>query len=555
METTDRATEGDPLKRGEDGAETGTAPSATELKKKSCKEVLGFAKLTHWRTAVFFLSLFLCLTIVFAFSFIIPCPVRPQYLVSWNRTFSDAATYDFLAIEAASDDKVMDVLFVVKMREGSQNNTCADAGLPSPCVFVLAVDGTDGETLWERPLHPEFHWAQCGLEKDKQKTGRTWDCLLSHSDQFTAVDKHSGEIKWQQPQPAGLRSTAPVFSVPDLDGDKVDDVALVASDNTQTQLVFLSGKTGAQIGATVTLESTETPQHLLHCTKDGSHYVLLQKDTGLYGLALWRIAAMAKAGMGASLKKDKLWERNASASTGLVPIYESDSLKQVLKIQGTEESDDPSNLLLVSGREVSVVDGKNLQLLWSFNTSSVLSEPSFGHFDKDELLDVVVEEDIGNYTKRIVILDGKSGGVLWQVKLLASPNAPRPASIHTANSFSIFVFWGTMPTETNSSVPLTSDRRSYMLHPLYSQVLLESSNVIDHIIAFKATLLERGRHAAYFLLTGPGTEGGEGTVVLSKRKLKQDVPDSKVLRIGSGGSTETNEDIKEAFNRLRFRDW
>lgn len=94
METTGSATEGDPLKRGEDGSETGPAPSATELKKKSCKEVLGFAKLTHWRTAVFFFSLFLCLTIVFAFSFIIPCPVRPQYLVTWNRTFSQAGVYN-----------------------------------------------------------------------------------------------------------------------------------------------------------------------------------------------------------------------------------------------------------------------------------------------------------------------------------------------------------------------------------------------------------------------------------------------------------------------------
>lgn len=157
METAGSATEGDPLKRGEDGAETGTAPSAAELKKKSCKEVLGFAKLTHWRTAVFFLSLFLCLTIVFAFSFIIPCPVRPQYLISWNRTFSEAGvykcvcfpllgsvlssglttalsfcatvTYDFLAIEDTSRDKVMDVLFVIKSTEGSQNNTCADAGI------------------------------------------------------------------------------------------------------------------------------------------------------------------------------------------------------------------------------------------------------------------------------------------------------------------------------------------------------------------------------------------------------------------------------------------
>ncbi|XP_071318388.1 protein FAM234A [Trachinotus anak] len=546
METTGHATEGDPLKSGEDGTETGT--SATELKKKSCKEVLGFAKLTHWRTAVFFLSLFLCLIVVFAFSFIIPCPVRPQYLISWNRTFSEAATYDFLAIEDASSDKVMDVLFVLKMSEGSQNNTCADAGLPSPCVFVLAVDGTDGETLWERPLHPEFHWAQCGLEGE---TGRTWDCLLSHSDQFTAVDKQSGEIRWQQPQPPGLHSTVPVLSVPDLDGDKVNDVALVASDSAQTQVVFLSGKTGVQIGSTVALDSTETPKHLLHCTTEGSHYVLLQKDTGLYGLALWRIAAKAKAGMEVKLKKDKHWEKNANATSGLVPIYESDSVKQV---QRTDETQDSSNLLIVSGKEVALVDGKNLQLLWRFNTSSVLSEPSFGHFNKDGLLDVVVEEDIGNDTKRIIILDGKSGGVLWEVNFLASPNSPRPASIHTTNSVSIFVFWGIMPTETNSSVPLTGERRSYMLHPLYSKVLLESTNVMDHIITFRATLLERGRHAAYFLLTGPRTEGDEGTVVLSKRKLKQDVPDSKVLRIGTGGGSETNEDIKEAFNRLRFSD-
>lgn len=548
METTGSATEGDPLKRGEDGAETGTVPTATELKKKSCKEVLGFAKLTHWRTAVFFLSLFLCLTIVFAFSFIIPCPVRPQYLTSWNRTFTDAVTYDFLAIEDTSEDKAMDVLFVFKDTEGSKNNTCAGAGLPSPCVFVSAVDGTDGETLWERRLDPEYHWAQCGLDEGKS---RKWDCLLSHSDQLTAIDKYTGNVSWQQPQPSGLRSTVPVLSVPDLDEDKVSDVALVASDNTQTQLVFLSGKTGSQIGSTVVLDSPDTTNHLLHCTKEGSHYVLLQKDTGLYGLALWRIAAKAKAGVKAGLKKDKHWEEKANPTSGLVPVYESESVRKVLRVGETETP----NLLLVTGKEVALVDGNNLQLLWRMNTSSVLSEPSFGHFNKDEVLDVMVEEDIGNYTKRVMILDGKSGGVLWEVTLLAAPNSPRPASIHTTNSFSIFVFWGMMPSETNSSVPLISDRRSYLLHPLYAKVLLESNTSVEHIITFKATLLERGRHAAYIMLSGPEKEGAEGTVVLSKRKLKQDVPMSNVLRIGTGGGSESNDDIKEAFNRLRFSDW
>ncbi|CAL8378916.1 unnamed protein product [Boreogadus saida] len=64
-------------------------PSQRDLK-TSCREGLTFAKLSHWRTAIFFFSLFLCLTIVFAFSFVIPCPVRPQYLSTWNRTFYKA---------------------------------------------------------------------------------------------------------------------------------------------------------------------------------------------------------------------------------------------------------------------------------------------------------------------------------------------------------------------------------------------------------------------------------------------------------------------------------
>ncbi|KAM3859720.1 protein FAM234A [Diretmus argenteus] len=547
MEATDRATEADPLKNGEGGAETGTALSVTELKKNSCKEGLGFAKLSHWRTAVFFLSLFICLTIVFAFSFIIPCPVRPQYLSAWNRTFPQAATYDFLAIEDASKDKVMDVLFVLKDKEGSQNNTCADEGLPSPCVFVFAVDGTDGTTVWERPLAPEFHWAQCGLDREAD---RAWDCLLSHSDQFTAIDKYTGAIRWQQPQPPGLRSNVSVLSVPDLDKDSVSDVALVAPNTMQTQLVFLSGKTGVQIGSVVGLGSTETSMHLFHYTAKGSHYVLLHKDTGLYGLALWKIAAMAEAGMEAGLQKDKHWESKASSASGLVPVYESDSVRQVLRT-GTKDS--PANLLLVTREELLLVDGNNLHVLWKFNTSTVLGEPSFGHFNKDGILDIVVEEDIGNNTKRVMILDGKVGDVLWEVNLLASPNSPRPASVNTINSFSVFMFWGLMPSE-NSSMPVTGDRCSYMLHPRYSKVLLESTNVMDHIIAFKATLLERGRHACYILLTGPGSEGAVGTVVLRKRKLKQDVPTSSVLRIGTGSISETNDDIKEAFNRLRFSD-
>ncbi|XP_077482014.1 protein FAM234A [Stigmatopora argus] len=547
METPDCPTEGEPLKTGEDGVEAGQAETASEVK-KGCKEFVGLSKLTHWRTAVFFLSLFLCLTVVFAFSFIIPCPVRPQYQAFWNRTFPEAETYDFLAFEDVNKDKVKDIQLVIKDNATSPNSTCGNAGLSSPCVYMLALDGTDGETLWQRPLDPDFHWAQCGLNAD---TGRKWDCLVFHADQLSALEEQNGEVTWQQKHPPGLRSEIPVLSVPDLDADKVSDIALVGSDGVQTQLVFLSGKTGVQVGSKVVLNSSRTVVHLLHQTGEGAYYVLLQNDDGLYALALWRIAAKAKDGLEAGLKKDEQVESRAANLSGLVPVYTWDSVRHVVKTGKMDSSD----LVLVSSSEVAKVDAKTLQLLWTFNTTSVHSEPSFGHYNKDGILDVVLEEDIDNSTKRVLILDGKSGDTLWKVELLSSSNSPRPTSIHTINSFSIFILWGLLPSTSNSSVPsLPGERRSYMLYPLYSNVLLQCENFTEHIVTFKATLMERGRHAAFILLTGPGGEDTQGDVVVTKWKLKNDVPQSTVLALGDDTSEINDGNIKEAFERLRFSD-
>ncbi|KAG9349929.1 hypothetical protein JZ751_026282 [Albula glossodonta] len=555
QDPTDCTAEAQPLK-GEEGAEGQPPPPG---KKKGCWGGLGFSQLSNWRTAGFFLSLFLCLTVVFAFSFIIPCPVRPVYLRTWNRTFPQAATYDFLAITDANKDKVLDVLFVLKASEGSQNMTCLNQSLPTPCVFMSAVAGTNGDTLWERPLAPEFHWAQCGLEGlGLESKG----CLLSHADQLTAINKHNGEILWQQMQPPNLNSKLPVLTVPDLDGDGVSDVVLIGTALAQTRLVVLSGKTGTQIGSEVVLDSGEVARHLLHTTAKGSHYILLQKDSGLYGQALWKIAAQAKAGSETNLKKDKGWEEKTSADSGDVLLYKSDSLQHVLR---TAKGSSTSNLLLVTEGSVELISGDSLQSLWRTNTSRVLRwshaplpclsqshptpphphsaipltatlsvgkglcEPSFGHFNKDGTPDVVIEEEFANGTKRVMILDGSTGGVLWEVHLLLRPNTPKPCSVNTINSFSVFVLWGEMLSETNSSISSSNKRFSYMLHPQYYNVLLEKSSIIDHIIAFKATLLERGRHASYIMLTGPQGEGLEGVVTLTKRKLKEDIPESRIM--------------------------
>uniref|UniRef100_A0A3P9PVD6 Family with sequence similarity 234 member A n=1 Tax=Poecilia reticulata TaxID=8081 RepID=A0A3P9PVD6_POERE len=420
METADQATEGSPLKPAGDGSE---AAPAAELQKKSCKR--GFCRMSHWRTAVFFLSLFLCLTVVFAFSFIIPCPERPQYKLNWSRSFSDAVTYDFLALDHANSDQVMDVLIVIRSPESSPNTSCSDEGLTSPCLFLLALDGTKGETLWERPLGGELDWAHYS------GTVTSYDPVLV-----------PGAVMWQQPRPSVLSVSLPVLSVPDLDGDRVHDVVLVLLNDTQL------------------------------C---------------------------------------------------------------------------PDASLSLSSRF-----------------------PSFGHFNRDDVLDPVVEvedDDVRNSTKvspssssssssdlpppcrpvstppsvlQVAILDGGTGGLLWEEQLQPGAGPLRPdASRRSARFCSL--------QEESGGSPC-----SYMLHPLYPDVLLEFSHGEERIVAFRATLMERSRHAAYFLLTGPEAGEAGGTVVLTKRKLKQDVPLCSVRHIRTS-QQHSDAEVREAFYRLRFR--
>ncbi|NWZ49468.1 F234A protein, partial [Haliaeetus albicilla] len=158
------------------------------------KQSSQLSRLSRWRTAAFFISLFLCLIIVFAFSFIIPCPERPVSERTWFRNYDNAVAYQFLAIEDANEDKVQDVVFAFKASNGSSsfNRTCLDEDLPSPCAFVAAVSGTNGRALWERPAAEEVEWMECGIKQ--LGAAEAQGCLVVGKPvSLTAVDLRTGE--------------------------------------------------------------------------------------------------------------------------------------------------------------------------------------------------------------------------------------------------------------------------------------------------------------------------------------------------------------------------
>ncbi|KAK7123352.1 hypothetical protein R3I93_021691 [Phoxinus phoxinus] len=542
-----RGFEAEPLKGGE--------TEGSVSKEKRCAGKLGLSNLTGWRTAAFLLSLFLCLVVVFAFSFILPCPVRPQYLPTWNHTLPAAAAYNFLHVEDANGDKVLDVFFMYKDADESRN-TCLSRNLSIPCMILTAVDGTDGKTLWKRPLAAEFDWVECGVKGLGRKgSGSGSGCLVAHADNLTAIDKKSGEIMWQQSRSTVMDGNLPLISVEDLNADGVEDFA-VLSYNPElpsftpipTELVFFSGKSGDQIGSRVDVDVNGVFGHLPFQTASGAPYLLLLNDSGLYAVCVQHLAA--RAGLKSAQKKEKSWEERSDGPTGLISLYQSDSLKRVSVVHG---SGSPS-LLVQTDSSVSLLLTDKLKIAWTTNTSALLSVPTFGQFDKDGIPDIMIEEDIGNDTKRVLVLSGHSGDVLWKLNLSFWTPSPRPASVLTQNSFSVFMLWG----QGHSNQTMQS---SFLLHPRHSQLLLERRNSAQNIVSFKATLLEQGRHACYLVLTGPDgrrhAELGETEpVILTKRKIKDDVSKSGVLGVAADEpiSEDTEKSVKEAFHMLRFSD-
>lgn len=550
-------TEAEPLKGRQE--ETG-GPNG-----RGCAGKVGMAKLSGWRTAAFLLSMFICLSVVFAFSFILPCPVRPQYQSTWNLTLPAAVTYNFLAVGDASKDKVLDVFLIYKSSEGRMNHTCIGEGLSSPCLFLLAVDGTGGQYLWERPLAAEFDWAECEVGGVKGKGGNL--CVVAHADKLTAVDIHTGEILWKSSRSLVANGNRPVIS---LNNDKTNDIAVLSYSTTDTpsvkDLVFFSGKSGEMIGSKVDvgLAPGQMKSHLQFSTASEAQYVLLHTDRGLYAVSLGRLAASALSGLDSTLKRDKSWEQRAD-NQGLITLYDSGSLQSVLKVRGGYSSSSPS-LLLQTNSAVMLFDTQKLSVTWTTNTSTLISTPSFGHFSNDRVPDIMLEEDQKNDTKRVVILDGEKGSVLWELFLPFHFNNPQPASVLTINYYSVFMLWGETHTHTNDTSVEGEERASYLLYPLHSDVLLERRNPAQHIIAFKALLLERGRHACYLILTeedgalnSSSVLDGTKQVVLTKRKIKGDVSESSVLGVGGAGRLDGDvslqeESVKEAFYRLRFSD-
>ncbi|XP_041603885.1 protein FAM234A [Vulpes lagopus] len=510
-------------------------------------------RLSRCRTIVFFLSLFVCLFVVFVVSFIIPCPERPVSQGMWRIDYSTAVTYDFLATEDINRDRIQDVLFLYKNANGSNNFnlSCTDEGFSSPCTFVAAVSGASGSVLWERPAAQDGALVRCSVPQTQGSRTSSACILVGRPSSFVAVDLFTGETLWSQPH-GFERNTSDLSSLlqlPDVDADGAPDLLLLTQEDKEVSGYLYSGSTGRQIGHRGSLGVGGTAGSLLHVTRAGAHYILFPCPSSLCGCSVKGLHE-AVTGGASPLRRDLLWERMLNA-TPHGPLGRSPgALRHLTHVPGKAGKD----LLLVTSEACVLLDGQDLTPQWTFRTAQVFRKPILGHYKPDTPA-VVIENGTGT-DRQILLLDLGSGAVLWSQALPGLPGDPQSASLPTADHRSAFFFWGLHELSelsgTNQTRPQDAQHSLYMFHPTLPGILLELANISANVVAFQAVLFEPSRHAACVLLMGPAGPDTPGTVSVAKHKVQDLVPGSRVVRLAESGP-DSDQAVRDRFSRLRYR--
>uniref|UniRef100_V9KMA4 Protein ITFG3 n=1 Tax=Callorhinchus milii TaxID=7868 RepID=V9KMA4_CALMI len=541
----------------------------SKRKKISFKNLTRFRQLSRWRTAALFLVLFICLVVVFAFSFIIPCPVRPVSQRTWNTKFEDAVTYPLITLWDVNKDKVTDVLFAFKdMNSSNINGLCITEGLSFPCASVAVLSGTNGSLLWQRGLEEDIQHVQCGIEKLGGEEESSGCLIIGQLQLITAVDSYTGETLWKLNMSfaTSVSVMGPALILPDLDGDDVEDFLIFFRSHQQVGsvmeliLLLLSGRSGNPIGQLVHHNTSQGFVHfspLVHITNTGVYYVLFIQGT-VQGMALRDLYAKATGTQpqGSNLnqgllKSDPEWEKMTDQDSRQIEIYRSRTAHYLQRVHVL--GNNAGKLLISTSNMIELLDGQNLQTIWSRNTTQIRCPPVPGYFNNDGVFDFLIEDVIEKDRKKVIIVDGNSGKTLWEVELMFSENSPQASSVNTM-SRSTFLFWGELATETNSSVIADFTLKKqylYMVHPSHPSIILELSNSTENVVAFTTALFERSRHACNVLLKGQSVGSEPGTVSITKQNLKEAINLSTVRRL-KGNDDFSDEEIKQYFYRMRY---
>ncbi|XP_043358615.1 protein FAM234B isoform X3 [Dermochelys coriacea] len=565
----------------------------------------------YLRTAVFLLTMVISMILVLVCAFLIPCPPRDLHN-TWNRNLGQEAGGVLFPLELSdvNGDELPDILlsFTALMN-------ASVLGVSRPSVTVVALSGMNGSTLWSSHIPEETRNVQCkGLTLTAPAEPI---CLVTGTSKFLSLlHASSGKTIWTL-NPAHLPSgtlAAPAVMLPDLDGDKVGDLVVLAIGETQPDLCFIlvSGKTGNPLGGPVKYSINGEGKLIgpqAHITSRGAIYILFGFGN-VQAVALRDLFAQARNRdrfPPVLQREEPEWEKRRSVNLSeLIDIYSGGvEFLQMVRASDTNCSD----LLITTKHSLTLLRGEDLEPRWNLELqdihrlvtlfffclsffsfsppgththlwessgiipqacrdtreleSCVCHQPAPGYFNADQTLDFMVQAQSNDNVKKMLVVDGKSGLPVWSYDLPCHMQESDALSVMTLERKSVFLFWADemQPALQNSEPGLRNKRPGlhhlYLLHPTFPTILLDLTNVTDTVTASAIGINDLQKDAFYITMTtSPTSENQPGLLLVSKLSLRWAMlTQSRMVPLMETTPKISRGEMRRFLSRLKFIDF
>ncbi|XP_034367890.1 protein FAM234B isoform X2 [Arvicanthis niloticus] len=519
---------------------------------------------SYVRTSVFLLTLVISMVLVLLCAFLIPCPPRDLHS-TWSRRLGSQGGGDLSPLELAdvNRDGLRDVLLTfVTTRNGTEGG-----GGSQPTADLVCLSGMNGSTLWASPLPEEAQDVTC-LDLIPGSVAKTICLVTGTRKMLSAFNATSGKVLWTL-NPNSLSNgtlAAPVVVLPDLDEDGVRDLVVLAIGELQPDLCFLlvSGRTGSPVGRPVKYNIVGVgnligPQ--VYITVSGAVYILFGFGN-IQAVALRDIFVQAqnRDSSPPSLQiEEPEWEKHRSVNLSeLIDVY-SDGVELLQLVKAPDSNS--SSLLITTRQGLVLLRGQDLTLHWKLNLPGLRSQPTPGYFTDDQTLDFFLQTQDGVGMKKMTVVDGSSGSIVWSYSIPCHMKETPITSAITSDQKSVFLFWA----EALTAASLSSDDSSgaeppglyhlYLLHPAFPTILLDLSNTTGIVTASEVGINDIWKDAFYVTrTTGMSPEGHPTSLVVSKLSLRWALMEGQMIQVKETTPKIGRGELRRFLSRIKFVD-
>ncbi|RMC03316.1 hypothetical protein DUI87_20511 [Hirundo rustica rustica] len=448
------------------------AETAGSLEQKAAPSLMPYL-----RTVIFLLTVVISMILVLVCAFLIPCPPRDLHN-SWSRNLGQGAGGVLSPLELCdvNGDDLPDILIVFTALMNA-----SVMGVSRPSVTVVALSGMNGSTLWSIQLPEETRSVQCNVLSLGAAAGPV--CLVTGTSKFLSLlSASTGKTIWtlNSIHLSGGILAAPAATLPDVDGDGIRDIVVLALKVTQPDVFFIlvSGQTGTALGGPVKYSTNGEGKVIgpqVHITSRGAIYILFGFGN-VQAVALRDIFTQARNrdNFPAMLQQEEPeWEKRRSVNLSeLIDVYSGGvDFLQTVKTPDTN----CSNLLITTKESLILLRGQDLERHWTLELPNISSQPVPGYFGADQTLDFMLQAQTGDGNKK-----------------QPGPRPEHPGLHHL-----------------------------YLLHPVFPTVLLDLTNATDKVIASAVGINDLQRDAFHITVTTTATsEKQPGFLSVSKLGLK-----------------------------------